>query len=119
MSKKFTVVFDFDGVIHSYTSGWKGVDVIPDPPVAGIREAIAEIRKQYRVVVVSSRFRDEKGMQATIKWLEKNDIIVDDLSIEKQPALVYIDDRALTFDGNAAALLEKIKYFKPWHKQKR
>ena len=23
---------DFDGVVHSYTSGWKGADVIPDPP---------------------------------------------------------------------------------------
>ncbi len=29
---KQTVVFDFDGVIHSYTSGWKGATVIPDPP---------------------------------------------------------------------------------------
>lgn len=37
------VVLDFDGVIHAYTSGWKGLTVIPDPPVPGIREAIRDI----------------------------------------------------------------------------
>ena len=30
-----TILLDFDGVIHSYTSGWKGAGVIPDPPVPG------------------------------------------------------------------------------------
>lgn len=35
-----TVSFDFDGVIHSYRSGWKGAAVIPDPPVEGIKEVI-------------------------------------------------------------------------------
>ena len=39
-----TVVFDFDGVVHGYTSGWQGEDTIPDPPVPGIKEAIEEIR---------------------------------------------------------------------------
>lgn len=37
MSKQ-TVVFDFDGVIHSYTSGWHGACVADDPVVPGIRE---------------------------------------------------------------------------------
>lgn len=33
--RKPILCLDFDGVIHSYSSGWKGADVIPDPPVAG------------------------------------------------------------------------------------
>lgn len=60
MSK--TVVFDFDGVIHSYTSGWCGVSEIPDPPVSGIKDAINAIREAgYRVVVVSTRCAEPAG----------------------------------------------------------
>lgn len=36
--KKGTVVFDFDGVIHSYTSGWQGEGVANDPIVPGMAE---------------------------------------------------------------------------------
>ena len=109
-----TVVFDFDGVINSYTSGWQGVDVIPDPPVEGIKEAIKEIRNHYRVVVVSTRCFQEGGEAAVKAWLGKHEIIVDDVLAYKPPAIVYIDDRALTFDGNAKGLLSKIKKFRTW-----
>ena len=55
MSKK-TVVFDFDGVIHSYVSGWKGLSVVPDPVVPDIQAAINNLRMDgYKVIVVSTR----------------------------------------------------------------
>lgn len=114
---KQTVVFDFDGVIHSYTSGWKGVETTPDPPVPGIKEAIDDIRAAgYEVVVVSTRCSTQEGAEAVLKYLSRYDICVDDVRTEKPPAIVYIDDRAICFDGNPATLLNKIQAFKPWNK---
>ena len=71
-----TVVFDFDGVIHSYTSGWQGSDaLIPDPPVPGIKGAIDHIRAAgYRVVVVSTRCRSVEGQYAIAQWLRENPV---------------------------------------------
>ena len=113
-----TVVLDFDGVIHSYTSGWKGIDVIPDPPVPGIRAAIDSLREKYSVVVVSARCRDPKGKEAVRRWLSLWEITVEDIASQKPPARVYVDDRAICFDGDARALIEKIETFKPWWKNK-
>jgi len=114
---KQTVVFDFDGVIHSYTSGWKGPDIIPDPPVFGIQEAIVGIRAAgYEVVVVSTRCATAEGRRAVSAWLNKHGIEVDGVRTEKPPAIVYIDDRAICFDGDPATLLDKIRTFKPWNK---
>lgn len=110
-----SVVFDFDGVIHSYTSGFKGADVISDPPVIGIKEAIESIRKQYRVVIVSTRCHQDGGKEAIKKWLDKYGIVVDEVAVHKPPAIVYIDDRAICFDGDPSTLLGKIKSFKTWY----
>ena len=112
---KQTVVFDFDGVIHSYTSGWKGATVIPDPPVLGIKEEIEKIRQLYNVVVVSSRCSTQEGVNAIMSYLKENDIVVDDVVKEKPPAVVYIDDRAIRFNGNPNGLLNQIVSFKPWN----
>lgn len=112
------VIFDFDGVIHSYTSGWKGAAIIPDPPVPGIKEAISEIRKRYRVVVVSSRCYQEGGIEAIKEWLHEHGIEVDEVTGEKPPAVVSIDDRAITFDGKPESLLSTIDNFTPWYKRK-
>ena len=117
---KQTVVFDLDGVIHSYTSGWKGIDVIPDPPVEGIDKALKDIHDSgYEIIVVSTRCENEKGKKAVINYLEKYDLIryIDDVCTHKPPAIVYIDDRAICFDGHPDTLLDKINSFKPWNKE--
>ena len=115
-----TVVFDFDGVIHSYTSGWLGETTIPDPPVPGIREALKEIHGAgYEVVVVSTRCATAKGKGAIEAWLYNNGLreYIDKVCKEKPPAIAYIDDRAICFDGHPETLLKKIKNFQPWYKK--
>lgn len=112
---KPTVVFDFDGVIHSYKSGWKGAGVIPDPVVPGIVEAIDHLRAHgYRVVVVSTRCATSEGMDAVKDYLTENRIAVDDVLAEKPPAICYVDDRAVCFRGNAGKLVDQIKTFRSW-----
>lgn len=125
MKKDFkeTIIFDFDGVIHQY-GGWQGPEVIDGGPVPGIKEAIKEIRKTYRVVIYSTRcnsgdrLRCNKttGQVAIEKWLLKHDIEVDEVVNKKVPAKVMIDDRAICFNGDSPGLLEKINNFEVWYK---
>lgn len=107
-----TVCLDFDGVIHSYRSGWKGVENIPDPPIHGAREAIAHLRKRYRVVVHSARGNTQVGREAIARWLAKHNIEVDEISETKPPAFVYVDDRGIAFNGNWSDTLLAIGAFR-------
>lgn len=117
---KQTVVFDFDGVIHSYKSGWQGDAVIPDEPVIGIDKALRDIcNAGYNIVVVSSRCNSKSGMVAVNDWMLKYDLLkyVNLITNTKPPAIVYIDDRGICFDGHPEKLLRKIQKFKPWYKR--
>lgn len=127
--QKPILCLDFDGVIHSYTSGWKGADVIPDPPVPGAIAFLREAVKRFRVAIFSSRSGQPGGQQAMREWLgrwqiEHRESDHEDLSwcgliewpTEKPAALVTIDDRALTFDGTWPSL-DALAAFKPWNKR--
>lgn len=114
---------DFDGVIHSYSSGWKGADVIPDPPVAGAMEFIREALKHFRVAIFSSRSNQPGGLNAMKDYIALNSEMgfhdpIEGLEwpLEKPAAMVTIDDRALTFDGTWPAI-EALKAFQPWNKR--
>ena len=115
---------DFDGVIHSYTSGWKGADVIPDPPVPGAMDFIREAQKHFTVAIFSSRSNQPGGLDAMKDYVALNSEIgfrdpIEGIEwpLEKPPAMVTIDDRALTFDGTWPEI-ETLKAFQPWNKRR-
>ena len=107
-----TVCLDFDGVLHSYRSGWRGAETIPDPPIHGTREAVERLRQSYRVVVYSARCRSPEGRRAVENWLRKHEITVDEVCDHKPPALVYVDDRAIPFRGNWDQTIADIRQFR-------
>lgn len=68
---KRTLCFDFDGVLHSYTSGWQGARVISDPPVPGALEFLVEATEHFDVCILSSRSHQWGGRRAMKKWLAR------------------------------------------------
>lgn len=115
---KKTVILDFDGVIHSYVSGWKGADVISDLPTQGTKEAIAKLRKTYTVVVVSSRCHQSGGVHAIKNWLDLHGIEVDAVTNDKPPHICTVDDRAFRFEGDWQAVIDGIPAASiPWNKK--
>lgn len=118
-SDKPILVLDFDGVLHSYTSGWKGADVISDPPVPGSQNFCSYALKEFNVVIISSRCNYPSGARAIENWLVANDfpdeIIVSHTGI-KPPAFVTLDDRAIQFKGKWPTITSLLN-FKPWNKK--
>lgn len=120
------LVLDFDGVIHSYTSGWKGADNIPDPPVDGAIMFIDRALDHFKVAVFSSRSAQPGGTHAMRKWLRKHWLeaglpgdreAMIEWPIEKPAAFLTIDDRALPFDGTWPDI-EELKNFEPWWRRR-
>jgi hypothetical protein len=124
---------DFDGVIHSFTSGWKGALKIPDPPVEGAIEWIRNLLGHsdndvlgiryidFRLSIYSARSRYFLGRKAMKRWLmryglTKNEIKLIDFPLMKPQLYLQIDDRALTFTGKFPTI-EEMKNFRPWHKK--
>jgi len=122
---------DFDGVIHSYTSGWQGADVIPDPPVPGALAFIVDATEHFTVAIFSSRSGQPGGLAAMQQWLGYWSVDPEhgmpnyfdhaawsaiQWPTEKPPAFLTIDDRAITFTGEWPTM-GALRAFKPWNKK--
>jgi hypothetical protein len=138
---------DFDGVIHSYVSGWKGMANIPDPPVNGSFDALFRLLDAgFEVAIFSSRSRSLRGRWAMKRWMRraiadhwlKGGRLPSGIEAEcwgdaagvcrrfswpwfKPAAILTIDDRAVTFNGDWSSpdySPENISVFQPWNKRR-
>lgn len=130
MSHKPILSVDWDGVIHSYDSGWKGAGVVSDPPVPGAIAFLREAVKHFTICIFSSRSNQEGGgyamREALGRWVMEDDpdIIMQDppwfaaiqWPTEKPAAMVTLDDRALTFTGTFPSM-DALLTFRPWNKK--
>ena len=126
--QKKTLCVDFDGVLHSYTSGWQGPGVVADGPVPGAIEWLSWLTECYEVCVYSSRSKVTEGQRAMadaiFRWasdiLDKCHAIrlVNKLQFptQKPAAWLTIDDRCICFEGKFPTL-EEIDGFVPWNKR--
>jgi len=141
-TRKPILCLDFDGVLHSYRSGWKGADIVTDEPTPGAISFLIEAIDHFDVQIFSSRSNQPGGIAAMQTWF---DFWLDDyvdharvagvvdvnpirescnrmrrqvtFPMEKPAAMITIDDRALTFQGDWSVFtMERLKAFKPWNK---
>ena len=87
MERKPTLCLDFDGVIHSYTSGWKGAKKIPDSIVSGALDFITKAMQEFTVAIYSSRSGQYGGIRAMKTWLRKRMKEVATLQVSTPPEL--------------------------------
>lgn len=113
MEKGKTVCFD--GVIHSYKSGWKGVSIIPDDPVDGIGDVIRELKDLgYTIIIHSARCVKFSRKNAIEEYCKMFDIPYDVITAAKPSAFIYVDDRRLKFEGDTSSLVEEIQTFQSY-----
>lgn len=129
--RKPILCLDFDGVLHSYVSGWQGADVVCDPPTDGAMVWLSRAVRHFDVAICSSRSHQPNGILAMQLWLklalaracEDQHEAAHVYGLIRWPthkpaAMVTIDNRALTFTGNWSDFdVVTLRQFQPWNKR--
>ena len=119
--KRACVSVDFDGVLHSYESGWQGATVIPDAPVPGAFTWLSTLVESFDVFIVTTRLNHAGAKQAIRDWFITHGLpmsVLDRVDFAegiKPPSIVMVDDRAFRFEGVFPSVGE-LRALKPWYK---
>lgn len=112
-SGHLVVCLDFDGTLHRYSRGWADGEIY-DPPVPGTAAALADMAARGWTPVVCSSRTPPGDIRA---WLARQGL--PDLAVTnvKPAAVAYVDDRAVTFEGDwpaALAAVDRLIRRGPW-----
>lgn len=106
------ICVDFDGVLNKY-AGWTGkYEEYEARP--GMRTFLKALKaRDYFVVILTARPYD--NLHTVEKWFSDNQAhdLIDMITNVKCPAEVYIDDRAINFNGEYHFMLYEIEHFRP------
>lgn len=119
MAHQKTICIDFDGVLHDYSKGYRGLDVFGEP-VKEAPHAVQHLKKEGWKIIIFTARPVTQGMR---NWLRTNKIPFDfinenpdqmDKASPKPYADIYLDDRAVQFNGNWQQSLLDIANYKNW-----
>lgn len=104
---KKRILIDLDGVLNNY-NGQFDENKIPEIK-DGAKNFVKSLYVDYELYLFTSR-----NLMLAVKWLIKNelDIYFQDVTNVKLPAFLYIDDRAIRFNGNYGQILKLINELK-------
>lgn len=123
-TKEKYLAVDFDGVINPYTKGYQGKGVYEDPfPEA--KKTLKRLQEEGWIIIINTcrGELEEVGHYLVKHSIPFNYINENPDSKEWNPAKekiyanIYLDDRALNFDGNWKGIFEKVNGFKVWNKE--
>ena len=108
--KKKTIMIDLDGVLDNYTVY---TDEIPSIR-SGAIEFVKKLSYNYELVLFTTR-----DLKQVVEWLQSNKIdkYFKNVTNVKNPAYIYLDDRALKFNGDYKKTFEEIETFSVYWKQ--
>lgn len=103
---KKTICVGFDGVLNEY-NGYEEGNL--GEPLSASKEFIRQLRKKYKVVILTSRPKEQ-----VIDWLNNNGFPSMEVTDRKIPAVAYIDDRAIRFNGSYIQTIYEAVNLKPY-----
>lgn len=109
--KKYLI--DLDGVLNVYGKEKFNENYIPEIK-DGAREFLEELSKEGELYLFTTR-----NLKLATKWLIENEIdkYFKDVTNVKIPAYLYIDDRAVCFNGDYKKTIKEINNFKVYWKE--
>jgi hypothetical protein len=115
-----TICVDFDGVINPYISGYQGKGNF-EKPFSEVEEVFGRLKEMGWVIIIYTCRREEESIK---KYLEAYRIPFDYINYNprneelglsnKISADIYLDDRAICFEGEWDGILERILGFRRW-----